>query len=99
MATMSEPAFRVEELERLRSRVQCLETDLTSTRSEAARLRYQMEELEIQQIILENRMTGKLRPASPEQEAEIVEQMNRAVPLDLEGLIADLETRNPNYGA
>lgn len=66
---------------------------------EYERLRYEMEDLEINQIIMENRIAGKIRPATPEQEAEIVEQMKHAVPLDLEGLIAELENRDPSHGA
>lgn len=65
---------------------------------EYERMRYEMEELEIKQIVLENRLTGKRRPATAEQEAEIAQQMETAVPLDLEGIIAELENRDPSYG-
>ena len=34
------------------------------------RMRYAMDELRLSQIVLDNRLTGKLRPGKAEQEAE-----------------------------
>ena len=65
---------------------------------EYERMRYEMEELQIGQIVAEYRRTGKLRRATAEEEAEIVAEMKLAVPFGLDRLIEELESGGPNRG-
>ncbi len=65
---------------------------------EYERMRYEMEELQIQQIVAEYRRTGKLPPATEEEGAELVRAMQDAVPFGLDELIAELENGGPNRG-
>jgi hypothetical protein len=65
---------------------------------EYERMRYEMEELQIGQIVAEYRRTGKLPRATPEEEAAIVAELKQAVPFDLKGLIRELEAENGQNG-
>ena len=65
---------------------------------EYERMRYEMEELQIGQIVAEYRRTGKLRRATAEEEAEIVAEMKLAVPLDLKRIIRDLQSGSTQNG-